>query len=374
MSPARGRLGLLLAIVALLAASYLLYSGMSPLEAPAALSLASLRAGMRAPAALDAFAGIAEDSDAAFAFYNVYIGPPANSSAKVDPMAIVNDQLRTLRESGALDLLHTVFYVLLGPGSAAAELAGEKMRRLAAIEDAGEIATLSRLWGFCNSHPNAKVLYFHNKGSLRPSPENTHFRTHLDCFTLNPHCISALDQGFDTCGARVSPIPHIHYPGNFWWATCRHVSQLIDPATWEQNATFRRSLMRAKMDLGMKRCQGAALGLSRWFAESWLGSVPEFKPADCLPSSLGKYYVSGYKFPASAAQFCPNLSGRPGAFGHVCGNASTMREPAEYKQALGLLRKGNQYCIRRDWLDVKSKEMYGSDAGLAGRWWKLYGL
>jgi hypothetical protein len=54
---------------------------------------------------------------------------------------------------------------------------------------------------------------------------------------LNPHCIEALDT-YDTCGWRLSPLPHVHYPDNFWWATCKHINKVINPLAPINDQTF----------------------------------------------------------------------------------------------------------------------------------------
>ncbi len=75
--------------------------------------------------------------------------------------------------------------------------------------------TLSYLYDFCQHNPDSKVLYFHDKGSNNYRGENVFFRHFLDCYVLNPQCIDALNEGFDTCGWRMSPLPNPHYSGNY---------------------------------------------------------------------------------------------------------------------------------------------------------------
>ncbi len=93
-----------------------------------------------------------------------------------------------------------------------------------------EMRTLSKLYNFCRANPTYKVLYFHMKGGSNPLLHNQQAREVLGAFTLNPSCIDALDN-FQTCGWRLSPVPYIHYSGNFWWARCEYVSGLVDPKT-----------------------------------------------------------------------------------------------------------------------------------------------
>ena len=90
-----------------------------------------------------------------------------------------------------------------------------------------ELLTLQKVQEYCRINQNAKILYFHNKGHNRQDLIDYNFRRSVECYTLNPHCIEALDT-YDTCGWRLSPLPHVYYPRNFWWATCKHINRLIN--------------------------------------------------------------------------------------------------------------------------------------------------
>jgi hypothetical protein len=58
-----------------------------------------------------------------------------------------------------------------------------------------------------------------------------------------PTRIYPSEDKFDTCGWRISPVPHIHYSGNMWWATCSHIRSLISPDSFEVNDTLRNGSM-----------------------------------------------------------------------------------------------------------------------------------
>eukprot|EP01036_Dinobryon_divergens_P025338 gene25338-33872_t len=134
--------------------------------------------------------------------------------------------------------------------------------------------TLSKLYDFCKSNPSYKVLYFHMKGGSNPLLRNQQAREVLGAFTLNPSCIDALDR-FQTCGWRLSPVPYIHYSGNFWWARCEYISGLVDPKTM-----MIESPRQQEMDTGTAKYAHKAVvrmeicvGLGRFFGEAWIGSA-----------------------------------------------------------------------------------------------------
>lgn len=210
------------------------------------------------------------------------------------------------------------------------QLSGEKMVHLADFGSHGaETQTLNEVYKFCFMNPKSKVLYFHNKGSLNFNTMNTNFRRALDCFILNPQCIDALNNGFDTCGWRLSPLPHIHYSGNYWWATCKHINKLIPPLVHAYNDTFlaltAQLYSRDPHTTTLPSHDNpfpdqAYLGLGRYFAETWVGSAPMFQPADCMNASMNNRYMWG-KAPLPwrlvnrrCPNFKPDFMGRTAAY------------------------------------------------------------
>ncbi len=102
-----------------------------------------------------------------------------------------------------------------------------------------ETLTLAYLYQFCHAHPKSIVLYFHDKGSFHGTLSNTYFRNFLDCYVLNPNCLDKLlHSDLDTCGLRFTPVPNMHYSGNFWWAKCSYVKTLVNPESMAFNQTF----------------------------------------------------------------------------------------------------------------------------------------
>jgi hypothetical protein len=277
------------------------------------------------------------------AFYNMFAqGPNFN--------AIVKNQVDVIKDSGLLEKLDVIFYATMGNAGFDYTIQDEKYTHITHYGDSGEeIQTLSLLYKFCNANPDSKVLYFHDKGSFHQSYFNAKFCSLLNCYVLNPNCIDALDE-HDTCGWRISPTPHIHYSGNFWWARCQYINKLVDPLMSVNNRTFLEGIPSFP-------CSGVD---GRYFAESWIGTAPTIYPADCMNSSIDATYVWGYNFPVAADAFCQDRahSGLP------CQTASTFTNVKDFKHAINHM---NSLIPREDCKDGKdelvrlSQFMYGED-------------
>ncbi|KAI9030505.1 hypothetical protein DFJ74DRAFT_748684 [Hyaloraphidium curvatum] len=312
------------------------------------------------------------------AFYNVYV-PNADHAFN-----IVSEQLRVLNDSGLAPLLDLITYVAIGahaenltlplPGS---PIPPEKFHKAATLASGSEGDTLERLYAFCKSNPDARTLYFHNKGSHTPLAENTNVRRAMDCAVLTPRCLAALDR-FDMCGLRATLYPLAHYSGNFWWARCSHIAALVSPRSYDERS-FADRTQRARLNAGAGSCYTAWLGVDRYFYEAWLMSPPEFAPADCLPAGAGNRsgdaYTWGYGVPMDEMRpSCPNFdypaAVRPGSmFGFACGNASMVAHPEAYAHA----RPWNkEVCQGLAWKRERTKAWYGQDAAMAARWHALY--
>jgi len=238
------------------------------------------------------------------AFFNVY-------AAGEHYDAIVQEQVATIKGSGLLNKLDSVYYATMGEEGFKYEIGNStKYVHLAHYGNNGtEMHTMHYLWQFCQANPTSKALYFHDKGSFHNTKLNERLRTYLNCFVLNTHCISALDD-HDVCGWRASPLPYIHYSGNFWWARCSYVRNLIDPLSSINNQTF----IQLARPL---RCYRLT---SRYAAESWIGSGPTVHPADCMNTTVDNTFIYGYAVP-DVMQYCP---GPDKPSGLPCHTASTL--------------------------------------------------
>jgi hypothetical protein len=360
-----------------------------------------------APAAeLDLEANFNAAADAALdvvAFYNVY----ADNQKKVrgqmgryktvvnevynaidngrEYRAIVKEQIRTIERTGLYDKLGKIFYITVGkyrdsmnlsdfslnlrgtdkthrsyvngttPTTPTTPISDKYVHLAHYAKKAGEVQTLSYLQRFCHLNPLSKVLYFHNKGSYHPSPRNDLFRSLLNAFVLNPHCLSALDtHAYDTCGWRISPVPTVHYSGNFWWARCAYINQLVDPLSQQTNNTFQTaSKVSKEIKGGVKG--GCLYDKSRYFAESWVGSAPTIHPADCMNSSVESSFLFGNGLPTVADEWS---SGLP------CSTASSYLHPKVFKNTIDKVRNAVQENCGESWLNLmrrRSLLWYGQE-------------
>lgn len=144
------------------------------------------------------------------AFWHIY------GHSNVNHTEIILDQWRVLTSSGLLAKLDKIYYTTIGAASGMGHLHA-KLHHWKHFRTGSEIVTLKHMQQYCFNNTRSNVLYFHNKGSYHASTQNLRFRQFLDCYNLNPNCILALESGkYDTCGMRISPIPHVHYTGNFF--------------------------------------------------------------------------------------------------------------------------------------------------------------
>jgi hypothetical protein len=258
------------------------------------------------------------------AFWHVY--------AEQDQFAqIVQEQQKVLESSGLYSKLDHVVYAVFGKHANQFTITGEKyVKYMYDSPNATELDTQQLLHQFCRRQSSqgstvgssSRVLYFHNKGSFHNNPTNMRFRRTLDCYNLNPHCLDALET-HDVCGWRLTANPHIHYSGNFWWATCDYIKGLVSPLIFERNNTAQEKV-KALVDTYANKYfpRGIPLnepmwrdgndvprwGNGRYFAESWLGTGLVIRPADCLSTKVDSTYSSGYELPESVSKpykYCP---------------------------------------------------------------------
>lgn len=110
-----------------------------------------------------------------------------------------------------------------------------------------EASTLNVAQRFCgNHHQDYLVLYFHSKGVTHsPNDGSGDWRRYMSKFVIEKHfdsCVHALQGGqYDVCGVEFSKSGvdssgfrwGPHFSGNFWWATCKHLTVLraLDPCS-----------------------------------------------------------------------------------------------------------------------------------------------
>lgn len=135
--------------------------------------------------------------------------------------------------------------------------------------------------------------------------------------------------------------------------------------------------------IGAVSCVEPYLGSGRYFAESWIGTAPNFKPADCFDVSIDTDYIYNYWVPSSKLRkggYCPNFrdewsvgatQGRK--WGGTCGNASMLVYPDLFKdKRLSPVSKPG-LCTSLKYARARSKLWYGAEPELQIRWRALFG-
>jgi hypothetical protein len=183
-------------------------------------------------------------------------------------------------------MLDRVFYFSVGRNSDIFEIKHPKFTKIGHSQYGWESETLGYLHLFCLTKPNAKVLYFHPKGSFHPSEKNNLMRKVLETFVINTHCIAALNE-YDICGARFSIVPMPHYAGNFWWSKCSYINTLINPSKVYTNSSLLTAAISQKIPNWLS-------GRTRYLAEDWVGSGTQCNPADCMPPHIASNWIFNY--------------------------------------------------------------------------------
>eukprot|EP01038_Epipyxis_sp_PR26KG_P013600 gene13600-18254_t len=238
-----------------------------------------------------------------YGFYHVFTSFNVHHS-------IVSEQIRHLKSTGAYDILESIKYTVVGEHDY--HIDDKKFIHGSYVKEGHEERTLIQLYELCQTHPLDFVLYFHPKGSFSEAGSekefrNRKFRSMLNFFVLHKKCYVALNNGYDVCGARLSPLPYLHYSGNFWWARCSYVNTLINPRKMVVGSNL-QNLSVQNFPTIYTHC----LGLQRFFSEAWIASGPQLYGADCIPGGRG--YLYGYDLPPNILNLVLHSSHCPKCF------------------------------------------------------------
>lgn len=93
-----------------------------------------------------------------------------------------------------------------------------------------ETLTLNKLLADANEE-DFYVLYIHSKGVGHKGnlPNITHWVAYLTYFNVYRYkdCMTLLqNHGYDAVGVNLMETPILHYSGNFWWSTSKHIASL----------------------------------------------------------------------------------------------------------------------------------------------------
>ena len=121
---------------------------------------------------------LSHDSTDDAIFYNIYIDPASNTAKREFSLDIVKEQLQQILNVGRD---RVVYYSLIGYNLPHTNdrfcLPGLKCVRLQYVESGFEEVTLQSLYGYCATHPTARVTYIHSKGTFNPSSVHNHQTT-----------------------------------------------------------------------------------------------------------------------------------------------------------------------------------------------------
>eukprot|EP01039_Chlorochromonas_danica_P008669 gene8669-9552_t len=343
--------------------------------------------------------------------------------------SIVHAQAKVINDSGLYDHLDHIYYTVVGSANRNVSFSGSKYSLYKNHGRHGnEVQTLKLVYDYCQEHDkqssssgagsgsDVKILYFHNKGSFHPTPENEKVRQLLDCFVLSPDCLSVLDD-YDTCGMRFAPLPFLHYSGNFWWSTCNHINKLIDPAVVWKNVTFLINTHKQlkiplpahltnSTTISPKEFASAVwknatflintykklkipvpahlknsttiitpkdfvfydnwcIGTGRFFAEAWIGSLPVYRPADCMRSSVDKRYIIAYFDLPNATSVCPRpFNNRSKSDEKICGLSEFVNNSSYFWEGLESTYKRHSRICKDMAIHTRTLDWYGQPATL----------
>jgi len=173
-------------------------------------------------------------------FYNIYI--PDDTAGEKRALEIIADQMQQIKESFATQGGKlTLYYVTIGKQLDASFIekhCGETLEcQLVQHYAKGfEEVTLQRVSDFCrlDDHNDFRVMYIHSKGSYHPLEvkefSQTAWRQNMMKAVTGKDCVMPPNGACSVCGLVALPFPMLHFPGNFFTATCDYVKRLVPPA------------------------------------------------------------------------------------------------------------------------------------------------
>lgn len=236
---------------------------------------------------------------------------------------IVVEQLETLSSPEVAPYIAAVFYNTIGEPF---EISGcPKCVHLQHRESASEALTLQSMFLHCKKSPDDRVIYMHSKGSYHPTEVNTDFRRFIMQGAFSEPCLN-MPSKCNLCGARFSPLPHQHVPGNMFTVECEYIQKLIPPAEFEE----------AMDRIPTNGLPDHMQGKGRFAMEHWVGSHPHVQPCDVYS---GNYQCGYAKIPTKG--WTPDLRTAPRyemsafrrRYPHICASSRALEYEALYPDA-----------------------------------------
>ena len=302
-------------------------------------------------------------------FYNIYV-PNAEEKARI--MDIVREQLAEMKSSRVWNTVR-LLYNVIGYNATAdiQQECGSQCYALTYRPQADESLTLQAIYDYCKEHDNENtdtpITYIHNKGSLNPSPANDDIRRLLTKATFSEAC-QTVGMGENTCnlcGARFSPLPHHHFPGNMWTAQCSYIRMLHRPDAF---AAKMENLMDDIMHVPNIPKPTIPQYESEWFVgrrrcalEHWVATHPTIRPCDVYPDG----YLWAYEnLPNSTNHWVPDMQSAPRF------SLSTFEQPLATYFDPPLPSHGTWHCGKGRLLEYQY--LYGERPPEDSFFWSLY--
>ena len=155
-----------------------------------------------------------------------------------EPLNIIEEQLSTIRNSELYEKLDRINCCLVGDDQMNFMHLFQKIPRYGdkfkiaktGFKDTSyERFTLNYMKD--NIVEDGYYLYLHSKGVTKATNENIKdWRRCMEYFLIKKgnRCLDKLNEGYDTVGIMKHPwAPHLHYSGNFWWASGKYLKKLF---------------------------------------------------------------------------------------------------------------------------------------------------
>lgn len=249
-------------------------------------------------------------------FYNIYVDP-ADKLRIENALNIVEEQIAQVGKSFANHYYGNrtvkLYYSTVGGPIhrswmlSLCRMHGVDCHFLKHWNEGDEDVTLQRIHDYCGEHISNSVAYIHSKGSYHSEDMDpmwagqNRWRRHMTDAVLAKDCLEPSNSTCNVCGLLFQPIPSEHFPGNMWTAKCQYIRKLAPPGMLRLRRTRAIQavdlLMKQKVDRPMdaKFCpyDPLLLGLSRFFAEHWIGTHPSIRPCDLSSSPSLEFWKTG---------------------------------------------------------------------------------
>jgi hypothetical protein len=250
-------------------------------------------------------------------FYNIYVDP-ADKLRIENALNIVEEQIAQVGKSFANhypgNRTVKLYYSTVGGPIhrswmlSLCRMHGVDCHFLQHWNEGDEDVTLQRIHDYCGEHISNSVAYIHSKGSYHSEDMDpmwagqNRWRRHMTDAVLTKDCLEPSNSTCNVCGLLFQPIPSEHFPGNMWTATCRYIRQLAPPgmlrlrrtrAIQAVNVLMKQEKADRPIDAKFCPYDPLLLGLSRFFAEHWIGTHPSIRPCDLSSSPSLEFWKTG---------------------------------------------------------------------------------